>query len=61
MTGKRAFPGNEKDSLRRMANSSRKRHRKWVGSGRPPAHECRLMGEAEDDRPRYYPYANLVQ
>eukprot|EP00959_Pyramimonas_sp_CCMP1952_P444648 9310211-Pyramimonas_sp.AAC.1 len=39
----------------------RKRYQKWVESGSPPAHECRLMGEADDDRPLYYPYANLVQ
>eukprot|EP00959_Pyramimonas_sp_CCMP1952_P372390 7798452-Pyramimonas_sp.AAC.1 len=46
MTGARSHPGNEKDSLRRMANVSRKRYQEWVESGSPPAHECRLMGEA---------------
>eukprot|EP00959_Pyramimonas_sp_CCMP1952_P362332 7588469-Pyramimonas_sp.AAC.1 len=59
MTGARSHPGIEKYSLRRMANASRKRYHKWVESGSPPAHECRVMGEADDDRPLYYPYANL--
>eukprot|EP00959_Pyramimonas_sp_CCMP1952_P329425 6896688-Pyramimonas_sp.AAC.1 len=61
MTGARSHAGNEKDQLRRLANASRKRHQKWVESGSPPAHECRLMGESEDDRSLYYPFANLVQ
>eukprot|EP00959_Pyramimonas_sp_CCMP1952_P376180 7879358-Pyramimonas_sp.AAC.1 len=44
-----------------MANSARKRHEKWVASGSPPAHMCRLMGERVDDRPLCHPFANLIQ
>eukprot|EP00959_Pyramimonas_sp_CCMP1952_P442681 9267234-Pyramimonas_sp.AAC.1 len=61
MMGERSMAGQAKDNLRRFVKKAVERYQKWVDAGSPPAHMCRLMGEAEDDGPLCRPFANLFQ
>eukprot|EP00959_Pyramimonas_sp_CCMP1952_P243188 5083651-Pyramimonas_sp.AAC.1 len=61
MMGKRSKVGQEKDTLRKHAKRAEERHQRWLDAGSPPAHMCRMMGEAEDQRPLYHPFRNVAQ
>eukprot|EP00959_Pyramimonas_sp_CCMP1952_P342403 7173750-Pyramimonas_sp.AAC.1 len=61
MMGKRSKAGQEKDALRRHAKKAEERYKRRLDAGSPPAHRCRTMGEAEDQRPLYHPFRNLIQ
>eukprot|EP00959_Pyramimonas_sp_CCMP1952_P258924 5413112-Pyramimonas_sp.AAC.1 len=61
MMGKRSQAGQEKDTLRRFAKKAAERYQRLLDAGSAPAHVCRMMGEAEDQRPLCHPFANLIQ
>eukprot|EP00959_Pyramimonas_sp_CCMP1952_P150610 3152071-Pyramimonas_sp.AAC.1 len=44
-----------------MAKKAEERYNKWCAAGSPPASECRLVGEPDDDRPLYRPFRNVIQ
>eukprot|EP00959_Pyramimonas_sp_CCMP1952_P422728 8855435-Pyramimonas_sp.AAC.1 len=60
MMGRRSKAGQEKDTLRRFAKKAEERYKRWLDAGSPPAHMCRMMGEAEHQRPLCHPFANLI-
>eukprot|EP00959_Pyramimonas_sp_CCMP1952_P058530 1222221-Pyramimonas_sp.AAC.1 len=53
--GQRSAIAQQRNRLRIMAKKAEDRCNRWCAAGCPPARECRLVGEPDDDCPLYHP------